>query len=92
MTYIQCCICKEQFEEMFPDSNQAYGCSCTADKQGVTGHYGSTVIDMQRWIWKYGCHPSVISSKSKEPVICDSCIKNIIGEGLIELKYKSGML
>jgi len=92
-----CDICGSEHEAIFESTNQGCDCSASVLKDGIVGHYGSTVIDMQYWTWTTGMplHIKRIFDKHDrtsqyETNICDECIKGLIDNKLIELN-KTGI-
>jgi hypothetical protein len=79
---IVCDTCRQEYEQIFdtPYTDQGFDCSAIANKSGVIGYYGSTLVDMEVWKWTTGKPLHV-----KEGIICDSCIKPLIESGAIVL-------
>lgn len=77
---VVCATCEtvyRSFEGLY-HGQQAYKCSATADRQGITGHYGSTVADGDRLVF-VGKRPSHVRSGN----ICDPCITSLSDQGLV---------
>ena len=71
---IICNTCKNVYEGLFESwTEQGIDCSADATEEGVIGHYGSTLVDMEVWKWTTGKPIHV-----KHGMICDSCIRPLI--------------
>ena len=81
-----CTFCREQYATIFPKTNQGNNCASTVSDSGIVGHYGSTLIDMQRWVWVDKI-PEHISEhiENKNNVICDDCVRKLIKDKRIAL-------
>ena len=77
---VVCATCQNTYTSIrgcYP-SQQAYRCSAVADEVSVTGHYGSTVADMERWLF-VGKRPDSVRSGN----MCDVCIVDLRDRGAI---------
>jgi thymidine kinase len=81
---VVCGTCDKVYQstEGLYDSQQAYKCSAVVDRTGLTGHYGSTVADGDRWTF-VGDRPAKVQLGN----ICDACIVSLRDEGLIRHSY-----
>ncbi len=79
---VKCATCGTEFGAIpgMAKSRQAYRCAAEVFGDKVTGHFGSTVIDMEEWRFPKG-RPDTV----KEGVICDSCIEHLRDSGSLEL-------
>lgn len=77
---VTCASCGTVYEATagMAKSRQAYRCAAEVSGNTVTGFYGSTVIDMEEWVFPDGRPESV-----KEGVICDPCIVRRQEEGVL---------
>lgn len=84
-----CCTCDKVYESMpgMAESEQAYGCSATANARGISGYYGSTVADGDHWVYVNGRPPEVRNGN-----ICDECITSLRDRDLVvcETSYFGG--
>lgn len=77
---VVCATCETAYPSMQGMflSQQAYHCSATADRRGVSGHYGSTVADGDRLTF-VGPRPKHVRSGN----MCDPCITKLKQDGMI---------
>lgn len=77
---VVCATCETAYKSMegMFESQQAYKCSAVANRSGVTGNYGSTVADGDRWEF-VGDRPAHVRSGN----ICDACILSLRDAGAI---------
>lgn len=75
---IICNTCKAEYESLFEMVEAGLDCSADATEEGVIGHYGSTLVDMEMWKWTTG-KPLHI----KSGMICDACISPLIDSGAL---------
>jgi Thymidine kinase len=80
---VVCATCEKAYKSMTGMflSQQAYGCSAVVDRKGLTGHYGSTVADGDRFEF-VGPRPDRVRSGN----ICDPCIIRLKEEGAITMR------
>lgn len=77
---VVCMTCDEVYTSMEgfnPDNQQAYGCAAEATMFGISGAYGSTKIDGDKWTFADGRRPSHVRSGT----ICDTCIQKLMDDG-----------
>lgn len=79
---VVCATCETAYPSIEFETQQAYKCAAVANRTGLTGHYGSTVADGDRWEF-VGDRPAHVRSGN----ICDSCIVSLRDAGLITNKY-----
>lgn len=79
---VVCATCEMAYPSMEYETQQAYKCAAVANRTGLTGHYGSTVADGDRWEF-VGDRPAHVRSGN----ICDACIISLRDAGLITNKY-----
>lgn len=80
---VQCATCKATFNPIYKDrTDQAMHCASTVADTYVRGHYGSTVIDTELWVWT-GRPKNV-----KNGIMCDKCIQHYIDAGNLQLDSK----
>jgi thymidine kinase len=79
---VVCATCETAYHSMEFESQQAYKCAAVANRSGLTGHYGSTVADGDRWEF-VGDRPSHVRSGN----ICDACIISLRDAGSITNTY-----
>lgn len=66
---VVCATCQTAHTSVMSHRNrQANGCAAEADDRGVTGHYGSSVCDLEHWAWRQ--RPNWV----RDGVICDTCL------------------
>jgi Thymidine kinase len=77
---VVCATCETVYESMpgMYESQQAYKCSAVVDHEGLVGHYGSTVADMEHWVF-VGERPAHVRLGN----ICDACIVSLRDAGTI---------
>lgn len=75
---VTCCHCKAQFEG-FSDT-QANDCAADVKPDGIYGHYGSAVADLQVLPYAEG---SVPASLTLDGQICDPCIVKMQESGVL---------
>lgn len=78
---VNCATCGKGYRAIFKESDQAENCAATVSGESITGHYGSTVIDMEIWQFK-GDRPETV----KDGVICDPCVVALRDAGQIALR------
>jgi hypothetical protein len=85
MSKVVCATCGKSYPALkgMKKTQQAYRCSATVYGNQITGHYGSTVIDLETWQFPNG-RPEHI----KEGIICDEDIEKLISEGLIVIQER----
>jgi thymidine kinase len=79
---VVCATCETAYPSIDFQSQQAYKCAAVANRSGLTGHYGSTVADGDRWEF-VGDRPSHVRSGN----ICDACIISLRDAGAITNTY-----
>jgi hypothetical protein len=79
---VVCATCETAYPSIDFETQQAYKCAAVANRTGLTGHYGSTVADGDRWEFVGDRPPHVRSGN-----ICDACIVSLRDSGLITNKY-----
>jgi len=85
----QCDSCFKKYKEAFPggeEHNQGWKCAATVTDESIIGHYGSTVADMEEYVWV--TRPDNIVNGN----ICDDCLEVLINLKHIEFKRRSGWL
>lgn len=81
---VVCATCETSYPLIDFETQQAYKCAAVADRTGLTGHYGSTVADGDRWEFVGDRPPHVRSGN-----ICDACIVSLRDDGSITNKYST---
>lgn len=81
---VVCATCETSYPSIDFETQQAYKCAAVADRTGLTGHYGSTVADGDRWEF-VGDRPAHVRSGN----ICDACIVSLRDDGSITNKYST---
>jgi thymidine kinase len=79
---VVCATCETSYPSIDFETQQAYKCAAVANRTGLTGHYGSTVADGDRWEF-VDDRPAHVRSGN----ICDACIVSLRDAGLITNKY-----
>lgn len=78
----ECASCQKQYPTIFPRTNQGMKCAAYVSDRGITGAYGSTLIDMQHWSWI----DKMPDNLHENDVVCDDCIKELIEQKKVYLK------
>ncbi len=81
---VVCATCETAYPSIEFETQQAYKCAAVANRSGLTGHYGSTVADGDRWEFVGDRPPHVRSGN-----ICDECIVSLRDSGSIINKYSA---
>mgnify|MGYP000194480483 CR=1 FL=1 len=75
---ITCCRCAKIYLGF--DKEQAYGCASDVHIEGIVGHYGSTVADLEIFRYANGNIPAGLKVGAQ---ICDDCIISLRDKGIL---------
>ena len=75
---VRCARCKTDYPAF--SQGQANGCAATVGPDGITGHYGSEVADMELLV---ATNSTALAGLSMGDCVCDTCLTTLLGEGLL---------